>query len=97
MISGGSKWASALIIRLFTPIRATIHKAVCALSWHESAPDVADKVVVGISVVDCTRASVVQVDGAGRGGVVDPGFACWIGINGAPGDAGRKVLGMIGR
>lgn len=84
-------------MRLSTPIRATIHKAACELSWHGSAPDVADKVVAGISTVDGTRASVVQVDGAGRGGVVDPGFACWIGINGAPGAAGRKVLGMIVR
>ena len=84
-------------MRLSTPIRATIHKAACALSWHGSAPDVADKVVAGISTVDGTRASVVQVDGAGRCGVVAPGFACWIGINGEPGAAGRKLFGIIWR
>ena len=28
---------------------------------------------------------MVQVDGAGSGGLVDPGFACWVGISGALG------------
>ena len=54
----------------------TIHEAPRTLSWDGNAPGVAMKIVAGISAVDGTRASVVQVGGAGRGGVVDPGGAC---------------------
>ena len=36
---------------------------------------------------------VVRVDGAGSGGVVDPGAACWVGISGASGVMGREVQG----
>jgi len=34
---------------------------------------------------------VVRVDGAGSGGVVDPGAACWVGISGASGVMGREL------
>ena len=27
---------------------------------------------------------MVQIDGAGRGGLVDPGVACWVGMSGEP-------------
>ena len=57
----------------------------------------ADNVGAAVSTVDRTRESVVQVGGAGRGGVVDAGGACWIGISGAPGVAGRVVVGMVWR
>ena len=35
---------------------------------------------------------MVQIDGAGRGGLVDPGVACWVGISGALG--AREERGM---
>ena len=35
---------------------------------------------------------MVQVDGAGSGGLVDPGVACWVGISGALG--AREERGM---
>ena len=35
---------------------------------------------------------MVQIDGAGRGGLVDPGVACWVGISGALG--AREEMGM---
>ena len=42
-----------------------------------------------------SRASVVQIDGAGRGGLVDPGVACWVGICGELG--AREERGMSAR
>ena len=35
---------------------------------------------------------MVQVDGAGSGGLVDPGVACWVGISGALGAREDKGL-----
>ena len=35
---------------------------------------------------------MVQIDGAGRGGLVDPGVACWVGISGELG--AREERGM---
>ena len=37
---------------------------------------------------------MVQVDGAGSGGLVDPGVACWVGISGALG--AREDKGLVG-
>ena len=46
----------------------------------------------GISHVEGSRASVVQVDASGSGGLVDPGVACWVGISGELG--AREESGM---
>ena len=46
-----------------------------------------------LQAVDC-RSAVVPVDGAGSGGVVEPGAACWVGISGASGVMGREAQRM---
>ena len=37
---------------------------------------------------------MVQVDGAGSDGIVDPGAAYWVGISGASGVMGREAQSM---
>ena len=85
---------TAWILRLCTPIcvAARGYRARAMLRLH--APEALQRVSWGIGSVDGARASVVRVDGAGSGGVVDPGAACWVGISGASGVMGREVQRM---
>jgi hypothetical protein len=50
----------------------------------------------GIDSCDRAREIAVRVDGAGSGGVVEPGDACWVGISGASGvmHMGREAQRM---
>ena len=86
--------ATAWILRLSTPIRVAArgYRARAMLGLH--APEALQRVSWGIGSVDGARASVVRVDGAGSGGVVDPGAACWVGISGASGVMGREAQRM---
>jgi len=53
------------------------------------APDGAERVSRGLDSCDRAREIVVRLDGAGSGGVVDPGAACWVGISGGSGVMGK--------
>ena len=55
------------------------------------APDGAERLCRGIDSCDRAREIVVRKDGAGSGGVVEPGAACWVGISGASGVMGREL------
>ena len=56
--------------------------------------DGAERVSRGLDSFNRAREIVVRLDGAGSGGVVDPGAACWVGISGASGVMGREVQRM---
>jgi len=58
------------------------------------APDGAERLCRGIDSCDRAREIAVRVDGAGSGGVVEPGAACWVGISGASGVMGREAQRM---
>ena len=89
--------ANARILRLSTPILVAVrgYRARAMLGLH--APDDAERLCRGIDSCDRRREAAVRVDGAGSGGVVEPGDACWVGVCGAPGVVGREVVGMICR
>lgn len=56
--------------------------------------DGAERLCRGIDSCDRAREIAVRVDGAGSGGVVEPGAACWVGISGASGVMGREAQRM---
>ena len=59
------------------------------------APDGAERLCRGIDSCDRAREIVVRKDGAGSGGVVEPGAACWVGISGASGVMGREAQQLV--
>ena len=86
--------ASAWILRLSTSIlvAARGYRARAMLGLH--APDDAERLCRGISPCDREREIAVRLDGAGSGGVVEPGAAWWVDICGAPGVMGREAQRM---
>ena len=80
------------IIHLAIRVAARGIRARAMLGLH--APDGAERLCRGIDSCDRAREIAVRVDGAGSGGVVEPGAACWVGISGASGVMGREAQRM---